>query len=67
MPQDTPRLHGYMAFLNGKQIEVHAESLWAAKQRAVALLKPKKREQHMVSVVLCEKDGERVGINPAML
>jgi|tagenome__1003787_1003787.scaffolds.fasta_scaffold19471065_2 hypothetical protein len=53
-------MNGYKAFYNGKVSEVYAETLLAAKEKAVALFKPPKSKRHMVSVVLCEKDGETV-------
>lgn len=58
-------MNGYIAFYNGKQVEVRAETLYRAKQMALDLLKPPKSQRHMVSVVLAEKDGEPVGINTA--
>ena len=52
--------NGYIAFYNGKQIEVYASSSYAAHCQAVKLLKVKKSQDHMVTVVLCEKDEEQV-------
>ena len=60
-------LNGYIAFYEGKQVEVRAKSLYAAKLKALELFKPTKRKAHMLSVVLAEKDGEAVGIHPASL
>lgn len=53
-------MNGYMGFYNGKTCEVYADSLYAAKLKAVEHFKPRKSQQHMVSVVLCEKNGEQV-------
>jgi len=53
-------MNGYKAFYSGKVIEVYAESLFVAKQKAVAEFKVRPKKAHMVSVVLCEKDGETV-------
>jgi IMP cyclohydrolase len=53
-------MNGYVAFYNNKRIEVHAETLYAAKQKAIVELKVPKKREHMVSVVLAEKDGEQV-------
>ena len=53
-------MNGYIAFFNGKRHELHAESLYAAKQAAVAHFKPAKTKQHMVSVMLAERGGEPV-------
>ena len=44
----------YIGFYNSNKVEVQAESLYAAKNLAVQLLKPKKSEQHMVHVVLAD-------------
>ena len=51
---------GYKAFFNGKTTEIHANTLFQAKQKAVAFFKPPKSKQHLVHVVLCEKEGETV-------
>ena len=58
-------LFGYKAFYNGKSIDLYAGSLYDAKLKAIALLRVKRKQQHMVSVVLCERDGEPVIHNPA--
>ena len=50
-------MNGYKAFYNGKVIELYAESLLAAKRKAVAEFKAPRKKEHMVSIVLCEKDG----------
>lgn len=47
-------MNGYKAFYNGKSIEVYATTLFEAKNKAVAVFKPRKSQEHMVSVVLCE-------------
>jgi len=51
-------MNGYKAFYSGKVIEIYAETLLAAKQKAVAAFKVTRKKEHMVSVVLCEKNGE---------
>lgn len=54
-------LYGYKCFYGGRTHEVYADSLWAAKQQAVAYFKPRKRQEHMVSVVCCQRpDGSTV-------
>ena len=53
-------MNGYKAFYNGKSIEIYAETLFAAKTKAVAEFKVRPKKQHMISIVLCEKDGETV-------
>jgi hypothetical protein len=54
------QLNGYVCFFNGKRHELHANDAWDAKQKAIAHFKPKKSEQHLVSVHLAEKDGAPV-------
>jgi hypothetical protein len=51
---------GYICLYNGKRIEVYADSLYAAKQKAIEVFNPPKSKRHMISVVLAEKDGEPV-------
>jgi hypothetical protein len=46
----------YRAFFSGKQHDLTAPSLLAAKQAAVEHFKPRKRAEHMVSVVLVGRD-----------
>jgi len=55
-------MNTYKAFYEGREAEVKAESLYAAKLEAIALFKPKKNKSHMVSVLLVEKDGEPVSL-----
>ena len=58
-------MNGYKAFFNGKEIEVYAATLLEAKTKAVAAFKASPKRAHMVSVVLCEKDGVTVTHDPA--
>lgn len=53
-------MNGYKAFYNGKSIEVMADTLYQAKLKAIAIFKPRKSQEHMVSVVCCEIDGKPV-------
>jgi len=53
-------MNKYIAFFNGKQISVEAETSCSAQQEAVKQFKPSKSKQHMVHVYLHEKDGEQV-------
>jgi hypothetical protein len=55
-------VNGYKAFFSGKETDVYAESLYAAKLKALDHFKPRKSQEHMVSVVLCEKDGKQVSL-----
>lgn len=49
---------GYVAFYNGKQIELYASGLYPAKVVAVKHFKPPKSKEHMISVILCERHDE---------
>jgi len=54
-------MNGYVAFYSGKRIEVRATSLYAAKLEAIRIFKVRKSQEHMVSVMLCERsDGSEV-------
>lgn len=53
-------MNGYIALYQGKTTELHADSLYAAKTKAVEYFKPPKSKHHLVSVHLAEKDGETV-------
>lgn len=57
-------MNGYIAFYNQKRFEVYAETLFEAKDKAIAHFKPPKSKQHMVTVMLAEKDGEPVEHKP---
>lgn len=60
-------MYGYKAFYNGKTWEVYADSLYAAKQKAIKLARAPRSKEHMVSVVLCEKAGEQVMTSTAAI
>jgi hypothetical protein len=53
-------MNGYIAIYNGRQIELHAESLYLARGKAEAVFNTKKSQKHMISVMLAEKDGKQV-------
>lgn len=54
-----PKL-GYVCFFKNARHELFAKSLWDAKQKAIAFFKPKRKDEHLVSVHLAEKDGVSV-------
>ena len=59
--QPGPGQYGYIAGYNGKEVEVYAPSLLAAKTAALAHFKPSKRNTGLVWVLLAEKpDGTPV-------
>ena len=47
-------MNGYIAYWNGKRTEIHAESLYAAKLKAISLWNVRKSQQYMIIVVLAE-------------
>lgn len=49
-------MHGYKAFYDRKTVDVYADTQLQARDKAVAHFKVPKSKQHMVSVMLCEKD-----------
>lgn len=51
---------GYMAFFLGRSTEIHAKSLYEAKLKAIEFFKPSRKQEHMVHVYLCEKEGQVV-------
>lgn len=58
-------MNGYIAYFRGKRIEIEAETLLQAKEKALAEFKPSKRDATLVAVVLAEKNGKQVIHNPA--
>lgn len=57
-------MNGYVFFYNNRRVEIHADSLFAAKEKADAHFKPPKSKRHMVHGMLAEKDGEQVVHTP---
>lgn len=67
MPTDKPINQkqegdsGYVFFYNGKRIELYANSLADAKDKAVAHFKPSKTKRHMVHGMIAEdKEGKPI-------
>lgn len=54
----------YMAFYNSHRVEIRAESLYAAKQKAIAEFRPPRSRQHLVAVMLAETAGKPVIQSP---
>jgi len=57
--------NGYIAMWNGKREEIYADSLYAAKLKAIEKMKIPKSKQGLLSVTLAEKDGEDVVHTPS--
>jgi c-di-GMP-binding flagellar brake protein YcgR len=53
-------MNKYIAFYNGKQIEVEAETSYGAYKYAITQFKPPKSKQHMVHVHIVETEGKPV-------
>lgn len=54
-------MNGYLAYYDGKKIEVYAKTSYEAQQKAIEILKPPKSKKHLVTVYLCEReDGSQV-------
>lgn len=54
-------MYGYLAYYNGKKTEIYAKTAWEAKLAAIAHFRVRKAQEHMVSVILCERpDGSAV-------
>lgn len=54
------QMNGYFALYGQRTLEIHAETSYKAWQEAVKRFKVKPKQAHMVTVTLCEKDGEQV-------
>lgn len=53
-------MNGYKAFYKGKATEIYADTLYGAKLKAITFFKPKKKDEHNITVCLCEKNGQQV-------
>lgn len=61
-------MNGYIGGGPGHDhIEVYANNLAEAKQKIIDIVKPRKKDQGLVWVLLAEKDGEQVCHDPAIL
>jgi len=60
-------MNKYMCFYNGKTWEVTADSLYAAKLAAIKIICAPRKKEHMISVVLYEKEGTPVVVSTASL
>lgn len=53
-------MNGYVFFYNALRVEVHAETLYEAKLKAIAHFKPHKSKQHLVHGMLAEVKGKPI-------
>lgn len=51
---------GFVAFYNGKEAEVYANTSLQARDLAVTFFKPPKSKKHMVHVMVAERNGAPV-------
>lgn len=59
--QPGPELFGYICLFRSKRTEIYAKSVLAAKQEAIIEFKATRKQEHEVSVHLCERpDGSAV-------
>ena len=58
--ENLQKQNGYVCFYNSQKVEVRAKSSFAAQQEAARILRIKENKRHMISVILCEKDGKEV-------
>ena len=56
-------MNGYICMFLGKSVEVMANDLWQAKQKAIQALNVPKSKQGLLSVVIAEVDGNQVTHN----
>lgn len=50
-------MNGYVGMYNGSKVEVYADSIWDAKQKALKLLNVPKKKQGLMSIMLAEVNG----------
>lgn len=53
-------MNTYIFFYFGKQTEIKADTLYAAKLLAIAYFKAPKSKQHMIHGAIAERDGKEV-------
>ena len=53
-------MNGYICMFLGKRVEVLANDLWQAKQKAISALNVPKSKQGLLSIVLAEVNGKDI-------
>lgn len=62
---NQPPLYGYVFFYQAQRLELHAASLYDARQQALAKFKPPKSRAHLVHGMLAARpDGQPVVHSP---
>lgn len=60
-------MNGYICIFLGKRVEVIANDLWQAKQKAIQALKVPKGKQGLLSIVLAEVEGNQITHNASSI
>ncbi len=60
-------MNGYICMFLGKRVEVIANDLWQAKQKAIQALKVPKSKQGLLSIVLAEVEGNQITHNASSI
>lgn len=60
-------MNGYICIFLGKRVEVIANDLWQAKQKAIQALKVPKSKQGLLSIVLAEVEGNQITHNASSI
>ena len=60
-------MNGYICMFLGKRVEVMANDLWQAKQKAIQALKVPKSKQGLLSIVLAEVEGNQITHNASSI
>jgi len=60
-------MNGYVCFYQGKRVEIYADTAFGAVKAAALRLHIPAKKMHLISVVLAEKDGQPVLVDPASL
>jgi hypothetical protein len=50
-------MDGYIGLYSGTKVEVYADSIWEAKQKAIQLLNVPKKKEGLLSIMLAEVNG----------
>jgi hypothetical protein len=50
-------MNGYIGLYSGTKVEVYADSIWEAKQKAIQLLNVPKKKEGLLSIMLAEVNG----------
>lgn len=52
--------NGYIAFYDGQQTEIYADTSYDAQQKAIDFFNPPESKKHTVTVIIAEQDGKQV-------